>query len=1083
MQALESVPYTESRRAELRALVKLAGDIIPPLWPLRTAIAINPLVGLEELEFHDAIRRAQGWWGGRGYLPNEHYRAYYREGRITPQQVDATLASLAGEPPVTIGGKPVSHLDVLRAHFIHGVPDPAHETVDALVNHEPERDCVEALADRLRHVLERSSSEAIVQARVHADRAVLGHTCSLAQWCDQTLGVNLWATINSELIKWCAAYLDEGQAAWPMPRRRQTFYGAWKTLAGYDRSGSLDSLLEHGETTLAALPERAEDALLDSLMAMGLPESAWTDYLAIHLTALPGWAGFIKWRAEQPDPISAEWAKASPCDLVQYLAVRLWYEQELVRAACRRHLDTEGTVAALTAFMHRDPAVYLLRRERVAGRLLSTYAGQVDRLTGTEPSARTEAWKALADRYVTELDALYYDATVKTAAWRLARLAGHLEIPPRALLDGPPSELKRLLQWLDAFPEQAHGPRWLAALEAGFRDSLLERLERSAGPSVEPVPAQDVRPHAQAVFCIDARSERFRRHLEEIGDYQTLGFAGFFLCFIRFRAFGRHHDVNSFPVIMKSKNLVREIPRSVSGLAVFRYRAGARLIEAAHALFHDLKYHVITPYVMVESLGWFFALPFIGKTLIPRGWRWLGASLTQVLAPKIATTLTVNKLAKGEVEEMLAAEHRAVIRRALRERLGLTGSQIDPGLIDTLRREALEESGGTGAPLTGLSAEDTARFIAALRTDYGVSRRRMGTQMSRITMTGLTLDEQVVTVDTALRMMGLTHNFGRLVVFIGHGSTVDNNPYEAALECGACGGNEGNPNVRLLAAMANNPDVRRQLEKKGIYIPEDTRFIGGRHDTCTDAVQLFDLEDVPTTHRKDLVRLIEDLAAAGRQTAQERLAQLPDIAPEIARTTVETVVRQRSADWSQVRPEWGLARNAAVVVGRRRMTRGVHLDGRVFLHSYDYTEDPTGKLLEIILTAPGQVMEWINLGYYFSTVDNETYGAGNKIYHNVVGHLGVMVGTQSDLRIGLPWQSVMVNDERPYHEPVRLLVVVEAPRDRVTGLIERHPLLQRWYDHGWVHLVLFDPEERRWYRYRPTRQWDVVTPGLATAVS
>ncbi len=1083
MRALEPIPYTESRRAELRALVKLAGEIIPPLWPLRAAIAINPLVGLEELEFHDAIRRAQGWWSGRGYLPNECYRAYYREGRISRQQVDAALAPLAAEPPVMIGGRSVSHLQVLRDLLIHGIPVPTPETVDAVVNHEPERDCVEALADRLRDVLDPSSGEAIVQARVQADREALGHTCSLAQWCDQTLGVNLWTRINSEMMKWCAAYLDEGQAAWPMPRREQSFYEAWKTLAGYDRSISLNGLFEHAEAGPGALPERAEDALLDSLIAMGLPESTWTDYLTIHLTALPGWAGFIKWRAEQPDPISAEWAKAYPCDLVQYLAVRLWYERESVRAACRRHLDHEGTISALTAYMHREPAVHLLRRERVAGRLSSAYAVQVDRLAHGGPSVRSESWRALADRYVADLGGFYHRLAGKSAAWRLARLAAHLEIPPKSLLESPLPDVKRLLQWLDSFPEHAHGPRWLVALEKGFRESLIERLERHAKQSVDHALAHEVRPHAQVVFCIDTRSERFRRHLEEIGDYQTLGFAGFFLCFIRFRAFGRHHDINSFPVIMKSKNVVREIPRSVSGLAVSRYRAGARLIQAAHALFHDLKHHVITPYVMVESLGWLFTLPFIGKTLVPRGWGWLGEALTQLLAPKIATTLTVNKLARNEVEEMLAAEHRAVIRRALRERLGLTGSQIDPGLIDTLRREALEESGGTGISLAGLSAADTARFMAALRTDYGISRRRMGAQISRITMTGFTLDEQVVTVDTALRMMGLTHNFGRLVVFIGHGSTVDNNPYEAALECGACGGNQGNPNARLLAAMANNPDVRRHLEKKGIYIPEDTCFIAGRHDTCTDAVQLFDLEDVPTTHRKDLVRLVEDLAAAGRLTAQERLAQLLDVASAVGRTAVETLVRQRSADWSQVRPEWGLARNAAVVIGRRRLTRGLHLDGRVFLHSYDYTADPTGKLLEIILTAPGQVMEWINLGYYFSTVDNETYGAGNKIYHNVVGHLGVMVGTQSDLRIGLPWQSVMGNDEHPYHEPVRLLVVVEAPRDRVIGLIERHPLLKRWYDHGWVHLVLLDPEERRWYRYRPAQQWDGVTPGLVTSIS
>lgn len=1082
MHALEPVRYTESRRAELRTLVKLAGDIVPPLWPLRTAIAINPLVGLEELDFHEAIRRAQHWWGGRGYLPNERYREYYREGRITLDQVDTALAPLVSEEPVKIGGKRVSHLDVLRIHLIHGIAEPARDTVDAVVDHAPERDCLEALVNRLRHVLEPSNVETIVQARVQADRAALGHSCSLAGWCDQTLGLNLWTTINSELVKWCAAYLDEGQAAWPLPRQGETFYGAWRHLAGYDLSVSFNGVA-HSEAKLAALPERPEDVLLDSLTAMGLPESTWPDYLALHLAALPGWAGLIKWRAEQPDPISTEWAKAYPIDLVQYLAVRLWYEQQLVRTACRHHLDTEGTYGALTACMHREPAVYLLRRERVTGGLPSVYVVQVDRLAHAGRSAQSEAWGTLAGRYVADLGVTHHRAMVKTAAWRLARLAMHLDLHPTSLIDYPPSDLKRLLQWLDAFPEQAHGPRWLAALEAGFRDSLLERLECNTEQTVDHALAHEVRPHVQAIFCIDARSERFRRHLEEIGDYHTLGFAGFFLCFVRFRAFDRHHDVNSCPVIMKSKNVVREIPRSVSGLAVSRYRAGARVIQAAHALFHDLKHHVITPYVMVESLGWFFGLPFIGKTLGPRSWRWLGASLKHLFTPAIATTLTVNKLSRGEVEEMLDAEHRASIRRALRERLGLTGSRIDPRLIEALRKQALEDTGGIEASVPGLSAADTDRFVAALRTDYGVSHRRMGAWVRRITMTGFTLDEQVVTVDTALRMMGLTHTFGRLVVFIGHGCTVDNNPYEAALECGACGGNEGNPNVRLLAAMANNPDVRRQLEKNGMFIPQDTHFIGGRHDTCTDAVQLFDLEDVPTTHRKDLVRLIEDLAVAGRQTAQERMAHLPDAAPQVARVAVEALVQQRSADWSQVRPEWGLARNAAVVVGRRRLTRGVNLDGRVFLHSYDYAEDPTGKLLEIILTAPGQVMEWINLGYYFSTVDNETYGAGNKVYHNVVGHLGVMVGTQSDLRIGLPWQSVMVNDERPYHEPVRLLVVVEAPRDRLTGLIERHPILQRWYDHGWVHLVILDPEEQRWYQYRPTLQWDLITPGFATAAS
>jgi hypothetical protein len=171
-----------------------------------------------------------------------------------------------------------------------------------------------------------------------------------------------------------------------------------------------------------------------------------------------------------------------------------------------------------------------------------------------------------------------------------------------------------------------------------------------------------------------------------------------------------------------------------------------------------------------------------------------------------------------------------------------------------------------------------------------------------------------------------------------------------------------------------------------------------------------------------------------------------------------------------VRPEWGLSGNTAFIIGRRELTKGLDLEGRVFLHSYDYREDPSNRLLEVLLTAPQVVAQWINMEHYFSAVDNEVYGSGSKIYHNVVGRIGIMSGPWSDLRLGLARQTVM-NGDAPYHEPMRLLTVVEAPRERIEKLIARHDVLQHFYHNVWVHLVALDPEDGVWYRYLPSGAW------------
>ena len=329
---------------------------------------------------------------------------------------------------------------------------------------------------------------------------------------------------------------------------------------------------------------------------------------------------------------------------------------------------------------------------------------------------------------------------------------------------------------------------------------------------------------------------------------------------------------------------------------------------------------------------------------------------------------------------------------------------------------------------------------------------------------GFTFEERSLFAEVALTMMGLTGPFGRLVVLCGHGSTTENNPYEAALDCGACGGNRGAPNARTAAAILNGREVREHLVTRGIEIPDDTWFVAAEHDTATDTVTLLDRHLVPEDHHGDLDRMKADLVTAGAGLSAERCALMPgapaDPAPEKARRHVKA----RSTDWAQVFPEWGLAGNAAFIVAPRSVTRGLNLGRRTFLHSYEASVDSNGEALETILTAPMVVAQWINCQYYFSTVDPVNFGAGTKTVHNVVGGVGVLAGHGGDLQLGLPWQSVADGD-RLIHEPMRLLTVVQAPLERIDSIIGRNTVLQELFGNGWVALAARGAADEPWMRH------------------
>ena len=553
-------------------------------------------------------------------------------------------------------------------------------------------------------------------------------------------------------------------------------------------------------------------------------------------------------------------------------------------------------------------------------------------LGGWAQLARSKGWLA-------ERDGTRDDSCFDLLAVRLVWEAALLEVHGDAIKAEWENALSAYAEELAPSKDHILDAALQDAADMAAEDTLAATLSATTSPG-----GTETRPAIQAAFCIDVRSEVFRRALEQVdSEVETIGFAGFFGLPVAHRA--KASDI----VEMRAPVLLKPGLASVSASdpdADWAMRLHRRAVRA----WGRFKMAAVSAFAFVEAAG----------------------------------PLYVAKLIKDA------------------------------------RSHAKDVTYGD-APAVDLPDEDR---IAA--------------------------GEQV------LRAMSLTEGFARVVLIAGHGSSVTNAPHASALQCGACGGHAGDVNARLLAALLNDPVVRAGLVGKGILIPDDTVFLAGLHDTVSDHVTVFQDHGTPD-HGKDIERLKAVLSKAGTIARLERAVVLPraDDAEKLA---------LRGGDWSDLRPEWGLAGCSAFIAAPRHRSAGRDLAGRSFLHSYDWRADKGFGTLELILTAPVVVASWISLQYYGSSVAPEAFGAGNKLIHNVTGGIGVVEGNGGLIRAGLPWQSVH-DGEGLRHEPLRLHVVLEAPTEAISAVLDRNPDVRALFDNGWLALSAMDNNGQIAWRY------------------
>ena len=933
---------------------------IPHYWPIGSFIHHNPLKGFEHLNFRDGLNKAQKIYGGKVYMEPSYYLKFYNEGKISHSLLEENVKEI-----LEVDGL-AEHYDLAMKCLLEVNPLWNHFRSQADSNeHDIDEDLLAYLDDEFSyHNKERWLKQITKHMTLYEINDILFHRDDKE-------------AIEKSIIEYISRFLDEGQTTLAMQNRELGMFETFKLYENFD------------------YPHDSEQFVEEALEKLHVKNKE--RYLLTHILKLHGWAGFIKYRSEDPNYYAQQ---KHPSSLMDYMAIRLYYESAYLQHRQINNFDL------LHDYSLENAAYVVLKMIKYNYNLPGKYIDAME---------ESNNYEDILERYVQE--ELQLDAKQV-----------HLSNDLLKNTDIPLVELAKIMKIL----REEEGYIWMKSLEDTYIHTFIDEMKLTDE-------LQTKRPLASATLCLDVRSETMRRSIESSGNYTTYGAGGFLGFPIAFVEYDKSHEQLLCPAIIKPGNIVFELAVESDD----DYKSKKTINKTTKKIISDLKNNPYTPYIMVESIGWIFGINLFGKTFAPQKTE---KFFSNFKAQKPKTRYTLDKLSEEEIEMYLNKLHIQVISGALVNNNSNSYSQEE---IQKIRDHLILGE--------NISLKISSELLDALKNDYNISIEDYEFQKQKLQRVGFTLEEKVEYLYKFLTMIGQVDNFAEFVILSGHSSVSDNNPFESALDCGACGGSSSLPNNRALCMIANSLDVRKELEKKGITIPEDVKFMPSMHVTSTDEMKFYDTDILSQEEMQRFLVVMKDFKKATELSRKERIEQLP-----YTHTQNDIVIK--SMDWSETRPEWGLAGNMGVFAGPRASIKHMPFRNRLFMHSYDAKLDnENADILTRIFDGPLVVGEWINLEHYFSAVDNAIYGAGSKVYHNVVSKIGVFNGNYSDLKIGLPTQSVLL-EGKAYHEPVRLLTYMEAPLELVGKAVENSDA-QEFILNEWIRPVVVDKKAKKVYSY------------------